>query len=509
VSRVEVEADGPVRVSVERALSLSTGREVAGAASSRGGRVELGLPRELDRFWTVVVRGEGAALRSVRACDAAGKVVWAARLGPLKVLPGSLASRLAEQDWSLWLRLRYARDCLELWRRRPMFGWGFGGWASSYPSVQRFMYFTSDAHSPFLQAGAEGGLLGFAGYLALWVLGIAGWLRGRRGEPAAPGAFGALACLLSYGAFDLALNLPEVVAGYLPLLAAGSGFLRDSGRRVPGRRPVLPLVCLLLCAYSVLSLAGQLELWRAQGLASAGRPLDARAHAVLAARLLPLDARAHAAAAAGEALVVPVDPSRAESAWRHWSLALALDRADPELRERAGWFLVRLGDPEGGLELLEEAVRLGPFRVAAYEGLAAGYAYSGFLLAERDPDRAREFLERAVGVRARYESVRARQPEWVPPEWRLPAGTSALWLAAGEAGVLLGRAEEVRDCLERVMEDRGLAGPAAVFLAVGFPREAEGWLSVARAYAPRADALFEEACRVAAFLDLAGEGVRR
>ena len=509
LSRIAVDATDPVSLSVERPVNFSTSREVAARASSGNGRVEVALPEGMGRFWTVSVWGERAGLVSLKGYDGSGDLVWSARLWPLKLLPGPLAGRLGKEDWSLWLRLNYARDCLRLWAKRPLLGWGYGGWASSYPSVQRFLYFTSDAHSPFLQAGAEGGLLGFAGYLSLWALGIAGWFKKRK-EPGGAAALGALACLAGYGAFDVSLSLPVAVAAFVPLLASGSAGIGKGGEGEAGsgaRRPLLPAACLVLCALAVAFAAGRVELAKAGELAGAGRPLDAVVHAERASRLAFLDAEAHAAVAAGDALLAPVDPARGEAAWRQYSLALALDRCDPELRQKAGWFLLRSGEFKESLALLEESVRLAPQRITGYEALASGYAYAGFVLAGQGRSGAEEMFEDAVAVAGRYESARRAQPEWISPQWRLPAGTSSLWLPVGESLVLLGRAQEARPYLERVLGDRQTAGPAAVFLAAGFPQEAEKWLSVAREHAPHADGLFEQACQAAAFLELKSEGV--
>ena len=87
-----------------------------------------------------------------------------------------VASRLStiadyrHPDVSASLRLKIARDCLTMFRARPLLGWGMGTFADIYPSFRSFYMssFINAAHNDYLQLLTETGVVGFG--IMVWFL---------------------------------------------------------------------------------------------------------------------------------------------------------------------------------------------------------------------------------------------------------------------------------------------------------------------------------------------------
>ncbi len=76
------------------------------------------------------------------------------------------------QELSGGTRLSIDRDCLRMWMKRPLLGWGFGTFPEVYPQYRSFYtsFFVNQAHNDYLQLLVETGLAGFA--IAVWFLAL-------------------------------------------------------------------------------------------------------------------------------------------------------------------------------------------------------------------------------------------------------------------------------------------------------------------------------------------------
>jgi O-antigen ligase len=109
---------------------------------------------------------------------AIGAIAFAAVLvGLLSWLGGKeLTSRLssisteARSEISGGMRLSIDRDALQMFRRKPIIGWGLGTFPVVYPQFRSFYtnFFVNEAHNDYLQLLTEAGLLGFG--TMLWFL---------------------------------------------------------------------------------------------------------------------------------------------------------------------------------------------------------------------------------------------------------------------------------------------------------------------------------------------------
>ncbi|MCU1262027.1 MAG: O-antigen polymerase [Bryobacterales bacterium] len=87
-----------------------------------------------------------------------------------------LTERFQEEN-PYHVRAEIVQSSLDMWRARPVSGWGLGTWRTVYPSYARIDpgVIVNEAHNDWLQWGCDGGLLAVLAMLAL-----AGWctLRG-------------------------------------------------------------------------------------------------------------------------------------------------------------------------------------------------------------------------------------------------------------------------------------------------------------------------------------------
>lgn len=88
----------------------------------------------------------------------------------LGILPGGAVRRVQQidlHDPSAIVRLLASRDGLELWRQRPLLGWGHGGWNALYHTVQPYLYWTTEVHNHYVQTLVEYGAFGLLAFLVL------------------------------------------------------------------------------------------------------------------------------------------------------------------------------------------------------------------------------------------------------------------------------------------------------------------------------------------------------
>lgn len=141
------------------------------------------------------------------------------------------------------MRLSIDRDSLTMFRRKPVLGWGLGGFPIAYPQFRSFYtnFFVNQAHNDYLQLLTETGILGFS--LMLWFLvllyrtglrKIGNWTSSVTGTLT-------LACLLGvsgilvHSFFDFNLQIPANAALFYVLcsLAASPPLLQRSRKRKP------------------------------------------------------------------------------------------------------------------------------------------------------------------------------------------------------------------------------------------------------------------------------------
>ena len=138
---------------------------------------------------------------------------------------GHVLGRL--QDLAPGTRLTMTLDCLKLYAKRPVLGWGLGTFPVVYPKYRSFYtsLFINEAHNDYAQLLAEMGTLGFA--LMVWFLARLyryRWASSRRWEFKWDGALSLAALLgcsgiLLHSFVDFNLHIPGNAALFYALAA--------------------------------------------------------------------------------------------------------------------------------------------------------------------------------------------------------------------------------------------------------------------------------------------------
>jgi len=171
----------------------------------------------------------------------------AAMIGVLVWIGGNeLTHRLAsihsesQQELTGGVRLAIDRDCLRMWREKPLFGWGLGTFPVVYPQFRSFYtnFFVNQAHNDYLQLLTETGLAGLG--IAIWFLVLTfrhAWAKLDKWTESASGSLTVAALLgcvgiLVHSFLDFNLQIPANAAIFYVLCAiAASSPLQESQRR--------------------------------------------------------------------------------------------------------------------------------------------------------------------------------------------------------------------------------------------------------------------------------------
>ncbi len=151
----------------------------------------------------------------------------------------------AREELSGGVRLTIDRDCLRMFAKRPLLGWGLGAFPIVYPEFRSFYttFFVNQAHNDYLQLLVETGLTGFA--IAIWFLVLVFRHAARKLENWTETASGALTMaallgcvgILVHSFLDFNLQIPANAALFYVLCAiAASAPLQESQRRRVLRR---------------------------------------------------------------------------------------------------------------------------------------------------------------------------------------------------------------------------------------------------------------------------------
>ena len=228
-------------------------------SASRGGMIAVVV--ELAVLTVLVIRHKVPVSSQKKKIQFAVVGVFAVVLaGLLWWLGGSqLTSRVSSiatethTELSGGMRLSIDRDALQMFRHKPIFGWGLGTFPTVYPQFRSFYtnFFVNEAHNDYLQLLSEMGLLGFG--MMIWFLAvlfknarrkIADWTSDVTSAVTLACVLGVIGILV-HSFFDFNLQIPANAAFFYVLctLAAAPPLLQRARKRRPvstGEQEMLP-----------------------------------------------------------------------------------------------------------------------------------------------------------------------------------------------------------------------------------------------------------------------------
>ena len=151
----------------------------------------------------------------------------------------------AKEEITGGLRVTIDRDCLRMFLKRPILGWGLGTFPFVYPQYRSFYtsFFVNQAHNDYLQLLVETGIAGFG--IAVWFLvglfrqgasKMKNWTENSSGSLTVAALLGCVGILI-HSFLDFNLQIPANAAWFFVLCAvAASTPLQESKRRRVMRR---------------------------------------------------------------------------------------------------------------------------------------------------------------------------------------------------------------------------------------------------------------------------------
>jgi len=151
----------------------------------------------------------------------------------------------AREEISGGLRMTIDRDCLRMFVKKPILGWGLGTFPIVYPEFRTFYttFFVNEAHNDYLQLLVETGLAGFS--IAIWFLvllvrratrKLENWTGTATGTLTVAALLGCVGILV-HSFLDFNLQIPANAALFYVLCGmAASAPLQESQRRRMSRR---------------------------------------------------------------------------------------------------------------------------------------------------------------------------------------------------------------------------------------------------------------------------------
>jgi O-antigen ligase len=234
-------ADDKQRIAAGLAAAVMVGTIFL--SGSRGGMLAVGAEIAV---LAVILLGERKHIRFVIGVAAfglvlAGMLTW---LGG-KELTARVSSISTESrtEISGGMRSSIDRDSLQMFRSKPVLGWGLGTFPTVYPQFRSFYtnFFVNEAHNDYLQLLVETGVLGFA--TMIWFLivlyrralpKIGNWMTDMNGAVTLACTLG-LSGILVHSVVDFNLQIPANAALFYVFctIAAAPPLLQRSRRRKP------------------------------------------------------------------------------------------------------------------------------------------------------------------------------------------------------------------------------------------------------------------------------------
>jgi len=376
---------------------------------------------------------------------------------------------------NIWYRLYYDRDAFEMAAQRPLFGWGGGGWQSSYRYYQDFLYNTKRIHNHFLEVLVESGLVGFGIFIGLWALFVKrvfySYREGHTGSDE-----GDIWIYVSLSAITLglhaAVDFSLTFLSVLVFISALFGIMRSiSGVREEGYglsalvRVGLIIISLLIMPVTAVQLQAQHSFTLAQDHADDNKPGAAKQLFEDALRQNGWNSNYH--------LVYAKYLSRngdTEDAFRHAFRAVELNPYLGSAYIDASRYALDKGNITQAVFLGEQAVKVAPYQLRWYGNLSRTYYSSGvYHLMEGKPAEASKFFRPAVDMASRVQDLIDRIPEkmkrmWIsPPDLKMPP---EVLMYAGACSYLRGDSQNGEKMLLMAVSHDSTAVEANLWLSV-------------------------------------------
>lgn len=410
-----------------------------------------------------------------------------------RLLPWALYRRytgLLTSNYDVISRAYMLKDGLRMVEQRPIRGYGAGGWATAYSTMQSFPYVSSEPHDALLGIALDSGIPGLWAFMMLLLATGAAWFRRRKTmrDPSLLDGTALLAAMLFAHSFmDWDLSMPALLYVFFAFLGVLSGGEKEAKAPFLWRTPVyLSAAGAFLCTSLAI---GQFYGASGDTLLAQKKALSALPAYQAATRFDPFSAEFRYDRAEIEEQLSIVNPKDGPLAYEDYSRATVLAPQAYLYRARRALFLARAGDSAAAQADFTQAITLAPMRSSLYSLAVPGDEWFGYdLLLHHKTALAKPYLENAVTLAVQMRRLSLAQPASPPPAFRLPETLPEVSISAGLAALFL-HDDTLAKTLFPPLSER-LSVPEAEALALGSTalarsEESPKWPLMAKVYAGR------------------------
>lgn len=334
--------------------------------------------------------------------------------GATRLLDVSLRTR------NVWERLIFYRDGLKIFLKRPLNGWGGGGWEALYFSVRSFPYTTRSTHNFYLQVLIEGGILGIVLLASILLMLFKDATKAISTDPTpwSGTLFGILLLGFLHGFIDFDFNLGAYQLAVWFFAGCAVHAMHKRRLSFPLHPLAFATACVLVFALTSFSVTTEWRSITEYYLAEAKNWNELVAYLEKSTRLEPWNPEIHFALSRALRFRFSEDQSeatyrRAIEAAEH---ALRLSPWNSAILGHLGTLYAETGEFDKALLLLKKAIEADPFRMTHYLNLARICHYAARrALAQGEREEALSFLNEGIAVEELLR--KAEERSLIPLEW--------------------------------------------------------------------------------------------
>ncbi len=415
-------------------------------------------------------------------------------------------------------RVNYFGAAFEMFKERPITGWGGGGWQEAYRSFMDYYYVSRQVHSYYFQVGVETGILGIAAVAGIWIsfLYKAHCLyHGSKGDTLLKQLVLTLTAVFLMIAghavidFDLSLSALTLVLWSCFGIVAGISIgkpLSETGAARSKSSPLnfLPLgvsttataVIIIVCC---IFLQAQSHMTQGLKMLQSQRVNEGVALIEKAVKFNPYRAEFRLNMAQ-----VYSSLGSKDKAFEEAQKAVGLSMFDTAPRHVLAQVAMASGDYEQASAVVEEALVLNPNDVAEYEKAAGIYSQLGTLeLASGQKDRAREYFQKSFQIPVRMDNYYQSVSEDSRKLWTGPklSRTVKIKLYTGQTSYWLGDYKTAEQNLNGALTDEELKIQALIYLALlneklGDQQKSQEYLTELKIVSPDSVRIYENLAKL-------------
>ncbi|AGL03793.1 O-antigen ligase family protein [Desulfoscipio gibsoniae] len=418
-------------------------------------------------------------------------------------------------------RMYFVKDAVEMFKARPLLGWGGGGWEEAYRSFQDYLYNSNQVHSYYFQVGVETGLLGLLAVAGIWLTAVYYIYKiynKRRDNPELFKITWLLAAVFMVIAGHAGMDFDLSLAALALVLWTTLGIIDSLNRRLEkdaadreaqqqytmnkqyGRWQMFAVSVVSLFIFTgalMLALANHFA-WMSERYLKVGQTDKSLTYIQKAASYNPFSAGYRLTLSKLYLAGGDYDQSLAQA-----RQAVALSPYSSSNRNTLAEAALSAGQYELAAEQAEKAASLSPYQIQWYDALAGKYFSAGYaLLNDGENQAAGNLLAKAAALPDQLQTIMDNLPAQYKKMWRDGpplTSTETMLFAAGAAKYQLGEYNQAEKLLQVAAksDSRDIRGRALLWLSLaadkkGQTSRAMELRSQAEQLMPNASAEFEK-----------------